>query len=73
MAALFSFQECLSCGERHPVLSDGRMSIHFIGDGSRCDGSERRGDDPEVSADQARVLDAHLRHALNQVSRRKAS
>jgi NADH dehydrogenase len=73
MAELFSFQECLQCGERHPVLSDGRMSIHFIDDGSRCLGSERRRDEPEVSSDQASVLESHLSRALNDISRRRAS
>jgi hypothetical protein len=73
MAEQFSFQECLQCGERHPVLSDGRMSIHFIDDGSRCLGSERRRDEAEVSSDQARVLESHLSRALNDISRRRAS
>ncbi|RDV45658.1 hypothetical protein DOE76_07485 [Leifsonia sp. ku-ls] len=64
---LFSFTECAHCGEQQPILGDGRIAIHFTRDGSRCGGSERRQDNDGVSSEQARRIEAQLRHALRQV------
>lgn len=72
MAELFSHRECAHCGERHPVLSDGRVCLHFTAAGDRCAGSERRGDEGGVSVEQARRIEAELRRVLRQVMPRRA-
>ena len=72
MAELFTYRECGHCGQRHPVLSDGRICIHFVAGGDRCAGSERRSDEGGVSVDQARRIEAELRRVLNQVMPRRA-
>jgi hypothetical protein len=68
----FTFKECEHCGEQQPVLPDGRTAIHFTGTGDRCAGSERA-DRSGVTEQQARIIEAHLRRALQQAMRRKAS
>ncbi|WP_348789955.1 hypothetical protein [Leifsonia sp. NPDC080035] len=72
MAELFSHQACGHCGQRHPVLADGRISLHFTDGGDRCAGSERRGDEGGVSVEQARRIEAELRRVLRQVMVRRA-
>lgn len=69
----FSFIECGHCREQQPVLSDGRLAIHFTRDGERCGGSERRNDSDEVNRDQARRIEAQLLRALRQAMRAQAS
>ncbi|WP_431220564.1 hypothetical protein [Leifsonia xyli] len=69
----FTFSECAHCGEQQPVLADGRIAIHFTGDGDRCGGSDRRLGIEAVSSEQARRIEAQLRLALWQAMRAQAS
>lgn len=73
MAASFSFRPCAYCAESQPVLGDGRVSIHFLADGTRCRGSDANDGDGPVSEALARAIELKLRRVLNELAHQRAS
>jgi hypothetical protein len=66
MTAPFILQSCAYCGQDRPVSADGRLPIHFLGNGEPCPGSDL--DSVDFDSDPARS--AAIAYVMRAAARR---